>query len=428
MAERAAALCEQYVPDRHVNESQARQLVNTVAGNALIGRGKSVVIAFIDYKASRRWIREMMFHEFAHIYCAKMEMDGEHFIDIYGSGTTPENPDMTPAERQYDGLLVAGHYVWSEFIAQYYALLHTEPRGYRIAHVTAFVNQHIGAVSHTSDELSKDSFAHIMASLLTCVGGPLSKGNMDVEEKMLRFLTQEKHRCFLEIGHHIDPKQVAYNRDLLAIHQATGIPLIAGTDTHALNEEHLAGRKIMQLAKRIHFSDEGTWDLQMRSYDELCEAFRLQGVLPEAVWSEAIENTNRLADMIEPFEIDRGLKYPRLCENPVEVLREKVAAARGAHPYVNQRHSQEVLDSTIDEELSVYDAAKSAEYMLLQAHLVDWERSRGVRRGYGRGSVNGSLIAYILGITEMDSIKFDLNFFRFMSPTRVTNLPCGIPP
>jgi len=132
MAERAAALCEQYVPDRHINESQAKQLVNTIAGNALIGREKSVVIAFIDYKASRRWIREMMFHEFTHIYCAKMEMDGEHFIDIYGSGTTPENPDMTSAERTYDGFLVSGHYVWSEFMAQYYALLHTAQRGYRI--------------------------------------------------------------------------------------------------------------------------------------------------------------------------------------------------------------------------------------------------------------------------------------------------------
>jgi DNA polymerase-3 subunit alpha len=254
-----------------------------------------------------------------------------------------------------------------------------------------------------------------------CVGGALCKGSEQVQEKMLRFLTREKHRCFLEIGHHMDPRQVEYNRKLLALHDATDIPLIVGTDTHALDETHLAGRKIMQLAKRIHFDGEDTWDLQMRSYEELCEAYDRQGALPEAIWSAAIANTNALADMVEPFEIDRGLKYPRLCENPVAVLREKVAAARAVHPYVNQRHSEEVLDRVIEEELSVYEAAKSAEYMLLQAHLVDWERANGVRRGYGRGSVNGSLIAYLLGITEMDSTKFGLNFFRFMSPTRVTN-------
>jgi DNA polymerase-3 subunit alpha len=254
-----------------------------------------------------------------------------------------------------------------------------------------------------------------------CVGGPLCKGSDDVQSKMIAFLSREKHRCFLEIGHHMDPRQVEYNRKLLALHDATGIPLIAGTDTHALNGEHIAGRKIMQLAKRIHFDGEDTWDLQMRSYEELCAAYVRQGALPEAAWSAAIANTNALADMVEPFEIDRGLKYPRLCENPVAVLREKVAAARAAHPYVKQRHSPEVLDRVIEEELSVYEAAKSAEYMLLQAHLVDWERANGVRRGYGRGSVNGSLIAYLLGITGMDSVKFGLNFFRFMSPARVTN-------
>jgi len=271
------------------------------------------------------------------------------------------------------------------------------------------------------------SFAELFATsdniivTTACVGGTLCKGGDETQEKMLRFLTREKHRCFLEIGHHMDPRQVEYNQKLLTLHEAHGIPLIAGTDTHALDEEHIAGRKIMQLAKRIHFDDEDSWDLQFRSYDELCEAYTRQGALPEFIWRAALDNTNALAAMVEPFEIDRGLKYPRLCDNPVETLREKVAVALESHPYVNQRHSPEVLERTINEELSVYDAAKSAEYMLLQAHLVDWERANGVRRGYGRGSVNGSMIAYLLGITEMDSLKFGLNFFRFMSPTRVTN-------
>ena len=269
------------------------------------------------------------------------------------------------------------------------------------------------------DELFSTSDNIIVTT--ACVGGPLCKGSDEVQEKMIAFLTREKHRCFLEIGHHMDSRQVEYNYKLLGIHDATGIPLVAGTDTHALDEDHIAGRKIMQLAKRIHFDVEDSWDLQMRSYDELCEAYTRQGSLREAVWSAALDNTNTLADMVEPFEIDRGLKYPRLCDNPVETLREKASAARAVHPYVNERHSQEVLDSVIEEELSVYEAAKSAEYMLLQAHLVDWERANGVRRGYGRGSVNGSMIAYLLGITEMDSLRFSLNFFRFMSPTRVTN-------
>jgi DNA polymerase-3 subunit alpha len=254
-----------------------------------------------------------------------------------------------------------------------------------------------------------------------CVGGVLCKGSEQAQEKMLHFLACERHRCFLEVGHHMDPRQVDYNRKLLALHEQTEVPLIVGTDTHALDEQHLAGRKILQLAKRIHFADEDSWDLQFRSYDELCGAFRAQGALPEDTFLQAIEASNLLADMIEPFEIDRNLKYPKLCENPVQILREQVSVARAAHPYANQRHAPEVLDRVIEEELAVCEAAQSAEYMLLEKHLVDWEHTNGVRRGYGRGSVNGSMIAYLLGITEMDSLHFGLNFFRFMSPSRVSN-------
>ena len=61
------------------------------------------------------------------------------------------------------------------------------------------------------------------------------------------------------------------------------------------------------------------------------------------------------------------------------------------------------------------------DFMLLETYLREWERENGIQCGYGRGSVSGSLIAYALGITQMDSIKFNLNFFRFMNPGRVTN-------
>ena len=59
--------------------------------------------------------------------------------------------------------------------------------------------------------------------------------------------------------------------------------------------------------------------------------------------------------------------------------------------------------------------------MLLESYIREWEKENGIQSGYGRGSVSGSLIAYILGITQMDSLKFDLNFFCFMNTERVTN-------
>lgn len=254
-----------------------------------------------------------------------------------------------------------------------------------------------------------------------CIGGVLNKAGEQCQKNMIEFLTAHKDRCFLEIGHHLDEKQIEYNRKLYEISKKTGIRLIAGTDTHVLNEEHERGRYILQLSKNIRFDGEDKWDLKFHDYDELVEAYREQGSLPEDVFLEAIENTNVMADMVEPFSLDKGTKYPHIYENPEKTFVEKIEAARAAHPYVNQRYTKDELDKRIGEELEVYKKTQSIDFMLLETYMREWEKQNGIQCGYGRGSVSGSMIAYILGITQMDSIRFNLNFFRFMNPSRVTN-------
>lgn len=254
-----------------------------------------------------------------------------------------------------------------------------------------------------------------------CVGGVLGKGSDETQRKFLRFLVENRHRCFLEVGHHLDEKQVNYNRYLYTIHQQSGIPLIAGTDTHALNEAHELGRTILQRAKNVIFEGEDKWDLKFKTYDELVAAYRRQGSLPEAVFMQAIENTNLLADMVESFSLDKGTKYPHIYENPEQVFYDKVQKAIETHPYATKNHSVEELQTIVDQEFEVYKATKSIDFMLLQSYLREWERENGIESGYGRGSVSGSMIAYLLGITQMDSARFNLNFFRFMNPSRVTN-------
>ena len=71
--------------------------------------------------------------------------------------------------------------------------------------------------------------------------------------------------------------------------------------------------------------------------------------------------------------------------------------------------------------IGVYEATKSIDFMMLEVFMREWEKEHDVECGYGRGSVSGSFIAYMLGITQMASKKFELNFFRFMNPSRVTN-------
>ena len=269
------------------------------------------------------------------------------------------------------------------------------------------------------EELFRTSNNIIVTS--ACVGGVFGKGDEIAQKRFLDFLTQNHDRCFLEIGHHRDERQVSYNKKLVALAEERDLRLIAGTDTHVLDRRHEKGRSILQSAKNICFDGEENWDLKFKTYDELLSAYRTQNAVPEQTYREAIENTNLLADMVEPFSIDCGTKYPHIYENPEQEFEQKIYAAIDTHPYALKNHSREELEKAVKDELAVYKATKSIDFMLLQTYLREWEKENGIQCGYSRGSVSGSMIAYLLGITQMDSLRFGLNFFRFMNPSRVTN-------
>lgn len=267
------------------------------------------------------------------------------------------------------------------------------------------------------DDLEKTSDNIIIST--ACLGGILHKGNDDIRNRFICFLQRNKHRCFLEIQHHIDDGQKEYNKYLKVLSDEIGVPLITGTDTHALNTEHLEGRSILQKSKGVFFADEESWDLTFKSYDELVAAYEKQGSLPMEVVKTAINSTNVLADMIEEFEIDRTYKYPHLWENPMKTLQNKIMQGikkRGVDKYPNY---QEYIDR-IKHELKAYEHNGAIDFMLLMDDIISWCIENDIMVGYGRGSVNGSVIAWLLGITEMDSIKHNLNFERFMNTERVS--------
>lgn len=271
----------------------------------------------------------------------------------------------------------------------------------------------------TIDELLNTSDNVIVST--ACLGGILHNGTDVIKDKFITFLANNKHRCFLEIQHHndVDGEQGRYNQYLYELSKKIGVPLIAGTDTHALNEEHLKGRKTLQKAKNVRFENEDSWDLTFKTYDELILEYKKQNVLPMDVVLDAIENTNRLADMVEEFELDETYKYPHLWEDSEATFAEKIREGvkrRGVDKYPNY---QEYLDR-IEHELEAYRHNGAIDFMLLMEDIIDWCVSQDIRVGYGRGSVNGSVIAWLLGITEMDSIKHKLNFERFMNVERVS--------
>ena len=254
-----------------------------------------------------------------------------------------------------------------------------------------------------------------------CLGGILNRGDEEHQLAFLKYMSQHNDRCFLEIQHHNVKDQIEYNKRLVSLSREYNIPLIAGTDTHSLNAEHAKGRVVLQKAKDIRFDNEEGWDLTFKTYDELCAAYAAQNSVPQEVYLEAIENTNKMANMVETFEMDRHTKYPHIYDNPEETFKQKINEAFRNHPYARKRYTSKEIAPIIKEEFDVYKKVGAIDFMLLETYIREWEHKNDIQCGYGRGSVSGSMIAYLLGITQMDSIKFGLNFFRFMNPSRVSN-------
>lgn len=285
----------------------------------------------------------------------------------------------------------------------------------------------------TFDELKNTSDNIIMTS--ACLASPLWRlqnkaygeyGVKDIEAKheledLLNWMESVKHRMFFEVQYHTHPEQVKFNQMLMRLSKELKIPLIAGTDTHCLDAEHAKARQIFLKSKGANYGDEDAFDLTFKSYEELVGMFKKQEALPRNVYLEAIHNTNVMADMVDEFKLDKSAKYPKMYENPKEVFEEMIEVGiskRGIDKFPQEKKEQYL--NRINEELETYEKLDAVNYMLLQKNIIDWCHEEGIYQGYGRGSVNGSLIAYVLGITEMDSIKHKLNFFRFLNPDRIS--------
>lgn len=270
--------------------------------------------------------------------------------------------------------------------------------------------------------ISFDELCNISDNIIVCTACCASILNCDYEDlqkRFIDFLIKHKNNAFLEIQHHDTEEQKQYNLHLKKIADKYDLRLIAGTDTHSLNKELAEARLVLQDAKHIHFGNEDGWDLTFKTYNELLEAYKRQGVLDSEVYKEAIENTNVMANSIESFDVDLNPKYPKMYDNAEAVFKEKVMNALKTNKEVCKHDKKKVLER-VKEEFDVYKKTGTIDYMLFEEYLRKNELKNGVYRGAGRGSVSGSIIAYLLGITEMDSLKFDLNFFRFMNPQRVS--------
>lgn len=268
-----------------------------------------------------------------------------------------------------------------------------------------------------------DEFCNISDNIIkisACLASPLNK----FRKEYAQWSTSKFHKLltkydYYEIQPHVNSdEQKEYNLWLIDIANCFNKPLIAGTDTHSLDKYKAECRSILQKAKKITFTNEDEFDLTYKSYDELVEMFRQQGVVSEKIYLTAIDNTNKMADSVESFELDTSFKYPPLYDDDVKVMKQRINKMyndklKNGIIQKNPEYKKRIL-----EEMRVFNKVGMVGFMLFMSELVSWCWENNIPIGFCRGSVGGSTVAYITDIIDVNPVVWNTVFSRFCNEDR----------
>lgn len=274
-----------------------------------------------------------------------------------------------------------------------------------------------------TNRISFDEFLGISNNIIStsaCLASPLNK--LPVTHPAYESLV--KKYDYLEIQPHDCEEQRVFNIHLAELSQRYNKPLIAGTDAHSLNPYKAECRKILLKRKHKSYGDEDNFDLTYKSYDDLVAAFATQDAIPDALWMQAIENTNVMANSVEDFVLDKSFKYPVLYGSPQEdavkyrELVEQKFREKIENKVIPLEQTKDFRDG-IDEEMRVFEKIGMAGFMLSMSELIGWCRSNGIVTGFARGSVAGSKAAYVSDIIDVNPVTWKTVFSRFANEDRV---------
>lgn len=267
--------------------------------------------------------------------------------------------------------------------------------------------------------LSFEEFLNISDNIIkisACLQSPLNRFNKEVD----MYNKIAKHYNYYEIQYHDCDEQREYNYYLYQLSIKNNIPLIVGTDTHSSTKYKAECRTMRQYSKNITFANEDEFDLTFKNYEQLLEMFDIQnGNIPKDVLLQAIENTNIMADSCEEIEIDTSFKYPILSENDEKTLKQRVNKMylEKIEKNIIDKNNHQYLDN-LREEFRVLKKIGMISFMLFMSELIEWCENNDIPTCPCRGSVGGSTLAYITGITDVDPIKWKTYFSRFANEDR----------
>jgi DNA polymerase-3 subunit alpha len=274
-----------------------------------------------------------------------------------------------------------------------------------------------------------------------CLNGLISKaidkGNMEEAKLLLKGFNKTFGKDFyVEVQSH-NPAEI--NSALLNLADELGIKAVATGDAHFAKEEDRVLEEAMLILstspkmdkdadfdmsrnikdindrlnylypdRRISFQN---YNLFIQTREEIQADFVKAGITRTDIY----ENTMEIANKVGEYDFNQGLDLlPVPKTDADERLRE--LAEKGLERL--QKASDDIYKARLEEELSVIASKNFASYFLVVADMINWAKDNDIRVGPGRGSAAGSLVCYALGITDVDPIKYDLLFFRFINPER----------
>jgi len=229
-----------------------------------------------------------------------------------------------------------------------------------------------------------------------------------------------KGNFYLELQHHPNiPEQTTANKKLIELSKKTGISLVATNDIHYLKKEDSEAQDILMLIntgadandpERLTMTQD---NFSMISPEEMAEYFKDT--------PEAIENTQKIVDAcnvkielgktkLPIFPLPQGKTPEQFLE---KLCREGLKVKFGDNP-------DPKITERLKYELSVIVKTGFAGYFLIVQDFVNWAKHNRIVVGPGRGSAGGSLVAYLTNITNIDPIKYNLLFERFLNPERIS--------
>ncbi len=261
-------------------------------------------------------------------------------------------------------------------------------------------------------------------ALSGCLAGAVPRkiiaGDLEgAKETIITYKEIFKDRYYLEIQDNKLREQMLVNQKLIAFSKELNVPLVATNDCHYLTrDDYYAHEVLLCIQTRKKMSDEDRMSFEknefyVKSKEEMNDAFES--------FPEAIENTKKIADMcnveiefghtiLPHIDVGKGVSHLEYFKNICyTALKEK---------YEGEKYKE--AEERLKYEIEVIDKMGYIDYFLIVADFIKYAKDNGISVGPGRGSGAGSIAAYLSGITNIDPLKFNLIFERFLNPERIS--------